>query len=173
VISDHIHHLFVQGIEEGDRIDYKESGCLSSGADIRELLKDFAAMANASGGIIIIGIRESNGRPIQPIKAGLQSVRNVDQQSNRLHQLISTHFGEVAPKVETTSLEVVNKRLLLVKAFKGVEPLGGKKKPAGDLNTPYEAGELQFGTAQSRKRTDYPSAAPFTPTTLWEKHPEL
>jgi len=34
VISDHIHHLFVRGVEEGDRIDYKESGCLSSGADI-------------------------------------------------------------------------------------------------------------------------------------------
>jgi predicted HTH transcriptional regulator len=99
-------------------------------------------MANASGGIIIIGIRESNGRPTQPMKAGLQSVRNVDQQSNRLHQLISSHFGEVAPKVETRSLEVLNKRLLLVKVFKGVELVGGKKTPAGDIEYPIRSGRI-------------------------------
>jgi predicted HTH transcriptional regulator len=92
---------------------YKESRCLSSKADTVELLKDFAAMANATGGIIFVGIRETDGRPVLPLKAGLQSVRNVDQQINRLHQLISTHFGEVAPKVEIRSLEVLAKRLLL------------------------------------------------------------
>jgi hypothetical protein len=74
--------------------------------------------------------------------AGLQSVRNVDQQSNRLHQLISAHFGEVSPKVETRSLELLHKRLLLVKVFKGVEPVGGKKKPAGDIEYPVRSGRI-------------------------------
>jgi hypothetical protein len=80
IIKDHILALFSGGVEEGEKIDYKESGCLSSKADTAELLKDFAAMANASGGIIIIGIRDSDGRPAHPLKAGLQSIRNVDQQ---------------------------------------------------------------------------------------------
>ena len=97
---------------------------------------------NASGGIIIIGIRESNGRPIQPIKAGLQSVRNVDHESNRLHQLISTHFGEAAPKVETRSLEVLSKSLLLAKVFKGAECVGGNKKPTGDIEYPIRTGRI-------------------------------
>jgi len=83
-----------------------------------------------------------NSRPIQPIKAGLQSVRNVDQESNRLHQLISTHFGEAAPKVETRSLEVLSKSFLLVKVFKGVECVGGEKKPTGDIEYPIRTGRI-------------------------------
>jgi hypothetical protein len=40
----------VERAEKGDNIDYKEIGCRSSKPDTRELLKDCAAMANASGG---------------------------------------------------------------------------------------------------------------------------
>jgi hypothetical protein len=138
--KDHILALFSRGVEEGEKIDYKESGCLSSKADTAELLKDFAAMANASGGIIIIGIRDSDGRPAHPLKAGLQSI--LDQQINRLHQLISTHFGDVVPKVEIRSLEILTKRLLLIKVFQSVEPVGGKKKPIGDIEYPVRSGRI-------------------------------
>jgi predicted HTH transcriptional regulator len=105
-------------------------------------LKDFAAMANASGGILIIGIRDADGRPLLPLKSGLQSVRNVDQQINSLHQLVSTHFGEVPPKLEMRSIGVLNKRLLLVKVFKGAEFVGGKKKPDGSIEYPIRRGRI-------------------------------
>lgn len=140
--SDHIRHLFVRGIEESERIDYKGSGCLSSKSDMRELLKDFAAMANASGGIIIVGIREENGQPIQPMRTGLQSVRSVDQQINRLYQFLFANFGETAPKVEIRSLEVLSKRLLLVKIFKGAQLVGGKRKPDGWIEYPVRTGRI-------------------------------
>jgi Schlafen, AlbA_2 len=94
IVKDHILSLFSRGVEEGDNIDYKEIGCLSSKANTTELLKDFAAMANASGGIIIVGIRESDGRPIHPLKVGLQNIPKLDQQINRLHQMISTRFNQ-------------------------------------------------------------------------------
>jgi predicted HTH transcriptional regulator len=99
-------------------------------------------MANASGGIIIVGIRESDGRPVHPLKASLQSIRNVDQQINRLHQLISSHFGAAAPKVEIRSVEVLTKRLLLIKVFQIIEPVGGKKKPTGDIEHPVRSGRI-------------------------------
>jgi Putative DNA-binding domain len=154
ITKDHIHNLFGRGIEEGENIDYKQSGCLSSKADIAELLKDFAAMANATGGIIIVGIRETDGRPSYPIKPALQSIPNVDRQINRLHQLISTHFGEVAPKVEIRSLEVLTKRLLLIKVFQSVEPVGTKKKPSGDVQFPMRSGRITVWRSSKTKSVE-------------------
>ena len=142
IVKDHILSLFNRGFEEGDNIDYKEIGCLSSKANTAELLKDFAAMANASGGIIIIGIRESDGRPIHPLRVGLQNIPKLDQQINRLHQMISTRFEEVASNVKIRSLDVQAKRLLLIKVFHSVEPVGGKKTPTGHIEYPVRSGRI-------------------------------
>jgi hypothetical protein len=156
ITKDHIHDLFGRGVEEGENIDYKQSGCLSSKADLVELLKDFAAMANATGGIIIVGIRESDGRPAYPIKPALQSIRNVDRQINRLYQSISTHFGEVAPKVEMRSLDVLTKRLLLIKVFQSVEPVGTKTKPTGDAQFPIRSGRITVWRRLTTKSGEQP-----------------
>lgn len=142
IIKDHILLLFSRGVEEGDNLDYKEIGCLSSRPDTTELLKDCAAMANASGGIILVGIRESDGRPIHPAKVGLQNVRKPDQQINRLLQMISTRFEEAASNVKIRSLEVLGKELLLIRVFHSIEPMGGKKTPTGHMEYPVRSGRI-------------------------------
>jgi Putative DNA-binding domain len=38
------------------------------------LLKDFCAMANSGGGILLIGIKDRDCRPLPPPKAGLQNI---------------------------------------------------------------------------------------------------
>jgi Putative DNA-binding domain len=142
LIKDHILLLFSRGIEEGDNIDYKEIGCLSSKSNTMELLKDCAAMANASGGIILVGIRESDGRPIHPPRLGLQNIRKPDQQINRLLQMISTRFEEAASNFKIRSLQVLEKRLLLIKVFHSVESLGGKKTAKGHMEYPVRSGRI-------------------------------
>jgi predicted HTH transcriptional regulator len=142
ITKDHIHDLFGRGVEEGENIDYKQSGCPSSKADIVELLKDFAAMANATGGIIIVGIRESDGRPILPLRAGLQNIPKLDKEINRLHQMISTRLEEGASNVKIRSIEVLAKRLLLIKVFHSVEPVGGKKTSTGHIEYPVRSGRI-------------------------------
>jgi hypothetical protein len=99
-------------------------------------------MANASGGIIVVGIRESNGRPIHPLKVGLQNIAKPDQQINRLHQMISTRFEKVASNVKIKSLEVLARRLLLIKVFQSVGPVGGKKTPTGHMEYPVRSGRI-------------------------------
>jgi hypothetical protein len=142
IIKDHILLLFSRGVEEGDNIDYKEIGCLSSRPNTTELLKDCAAMANASGGIILVGIRESDGRPIHPPRVGLQNIRKPDQQINRLLQMISTRFAEAASNFKIRSLEVLDKGLLLIKVFHSVEPVGGKKTAKGHIEYPVRSGRI-------------------------------
>jgi predicted HTH transcriptional regulator len=133
IIKDHIHLLFSRGVEEGDNLDYKEIGCLSSKPDTTDLLKDCAAMANASGGIILVGIRESDGRPIHPQRVGVRNIRKPDQQINRLLQMISTRYEKAASNFKIRSVEVLERRLLLIKVFHSVEPLGGKKTAEGHI----------------------------------------
>jgi hypothetical protein len=70
--------------------------------------------------------------------------------------MISTHFREVAPKVEIRSLEVLTKRLLLIKVFQGVEPIGGKKKPIGDIEYPVRSGRITVWRSIKKRAQEQP-----------------
>jgi Schlafen, AlbA_2 len=57
ITEQHILRLFNSEKEEDDHLDYKDKRCLK-GKGAEDLMYDFCAMANAEGGIIIIGVRE-------------------------------------------------------------------------------------------------------------------
>lgn len=53
-------------IPEGPHLDYKQTAYSGRPADIREMLRDVIALANANGGYLIMGIREDGfNRPIE------------------------------------------------------------------------------------------------------------
>lgn len=57
--------LIANQIPEGPNLDYKETAYSGRPQDIREMLRDITALANAAGGYLILGIREDGfGRAI-------------------------------------------------------------------------------------------------------------
>src|SRR5271166_5281780 len=74
-------------------------------------------MANSGGGVILVGIKEIDGRPLEPLRLGLQNVSKPDQQINRLTQMLTTEFGNLGPPKEIRSIEVMKKNVVLIKIF--------------------------------------------------------
>ena len=59
IADQHILRLFTEQIEEGQHLDYKREDSLTDKKARKGLLKDFCAMANSGGGVLLIGIKES------------------------------------------------------------------------------------------------------------------
>ena len=95
--------LFNSEKEEDDHLDYKDKRCLK-GKGAEDLMYDFCAMANAEGGIIIIGVREENGYPTKPITRGLQSITSPDTELNRVDQMRNSKFGLTGPDIDVRSI---------------------------------------------------------------------
>jgi hypothetical protein len=47
---------------EGPHLEYKESAYRGKGDEIREMLRDITALANAEGGYLVIGVQEDVAR---------------------------------------------------------------------------------------------------------------
>ena len=86
ITDKHILNLFHTQVPEGQYLDYKRTDCLKKG-NTKDLLKDMCAMANKGGGIMLIGIKEIDGRPLTPISLGLQNVSKPDKELTRLGQI--------------------------------------------------------------------------------------
>ena len=67
-------------IPEGPNLEYKESAYSGEASDIREMLRDVTALANAEGGYLVMGIREDHASraaaltPIDEPKARVQAI---------------------------------------------------------------------------------------------------
>jgi len=134
--------LFNSEKEEDDHLDYKDKRCLK-GKGAEDLMYDFCAMANAEGGIIIIGVREENGYPTKPITRGLQSITSPDKELNRVDQMRNSKFGLTGPDIDVRSIRVRGKRLLLIKVHPSVtEPVGLRNKQ-GRQEYPIRQGRIK------------------------------
>lgn len=88
-----LQQLVVGQVPEGLRLEYKRAAYGTSDADKRELLKDVSALANASGGHLIIGIVEGDGVARELI--GLDAAV-VDSELLRMENLV--HSG-IEPRI--------------------------------------------------------------------------
>jgi Putative DNA-binding domain len=142
ITEQHILRLFKSEKEEDDHLDYKDQRCLK-GKGAEDLLYDFCAMANAEGGVIIIGVREENGHPMKPLTRGLQSVASPDKELNRIDQMRNSKFGLTGPEIDSRSIKVLGKRLLLIKVHPSVtEPVGVMTRQ-GKLEYPIRQGRIK------------------------------
>ena len=69
LVESDILDLISNGIEEGREIEYKELLKIGSDGDKKEFLADVSSFANASGGHLVLGVAETDGRPtaIKPL----------------------------------------------------------------------------------------------------------
>ena len=90
-------------LAESDNLDWKKSAPAAAGGDnaAREFAKDIAAMANASGGIIIIGVEEERGR------GTAKAVNDIDisePEVQRLRQWAGAHLKPVVAPLYFTPI---------------------------------------------------------------------
>lgn len=82
---------------ESKRIDYKESLLLNSPEDKKEFLADVSSFANASGGDLILGVKEQSGIPTAI--CGLGAI-NPDAEVLRIENLIRDGIEPRIPGIE-------------------------------------------------------------------------
>lgn len=99
--------LIAEQVRESRHIEYKESLPGNSDSEKKEFLADVSAFANASGGMIIYGIREKReeGQPTSlPEKiVGLSGI-NVDKEKQRLLAIVGSG---VEPRIPNIQMEAV------------------------------------------------------------------
>jgi hypothetical protein len=122
-----IERLFRERLEEGPRLDYKRAAAVKEGKELDKLVEKFCAMANARGGSFVIGVAEIDGRPVQPIDAGLEDVGNPDAVINRIQQKVYNKFGRSAPELEFASLRTGDKNIVIVQVAESVVKRCGLK----------------------------------------------
>jgi predicted HTH transcriptional regulator len=130
ITDQHILRLISERVEEGQHLDYKQAESLTDKKVRKGLLKDFCAMANSGGGILLIGFKEDEGRPVGPSKGGLQNISKPDKHIMSLTQVLNTEFGKLGPQFEMRSVEVMRKIVVLAKIFPTV--IGPVRPKEGD-----------------------------------------
>src|ERR1044071_7795937 len=82
---------------EGRHHEYKQALPSSSDRDVKEFLADVSSFANSSGGLLVIGIREDGGLPVEVV--GL-NIDNIDAEIARLDAFIRDGIEPRIPGVQ-------------------------------------------------------------------------
>jgi hypothetical protein len=85
VAESDISELVTAGTTEGIALEFKETSYGNGDSDKRELLKDVSAFANANGGHLVIGIKETGG--VASDVCGIR-VADIDAEVRRLDQIV-------------------------------------------------------------------------------------
>lgn len=88
-------------IPEGREVDYKGKLELGSDSKNKEFLFDVTSFANASGGFLIIGVRERKGIPVSVVGYDLE---NVDAELQRIESLIQ---NGVSPRITGIKIKAI------------------------------------------------------------------
>lgn len=88
-------------VPEGPSLEYKAKAYSGRPADIREMLRDITALANADGGYLVMGIREDGaGRA-----AALNPINDVTSKVQPINQACLDHIQERIPGLEVAAYE--------------------------------------------------------------------
>lgn len=85
---EHLARLVGGGISEDEDLDFKEQLYGSGASDHRDLAGDVASLANSTGGIIVIGIRDEAGRAKELSPVPLSGDEEV-----RMHQIVASNVA--------------------------------------------------------------------------------
>ncbi len=96
--EEHIGRALGAGVEEAQDLDFKREMYGGSDRDKRDLATDVAAIANANGGLLIIGIDEEDGRA-----AGSNPVPLTEREAMRLESIVASN---VFPYVESHVMRI-------------------------------------------------------------------
>jgi hypothetical protein len=106
-----LHTLVVNQVSEGKQIEYKLLLPGESDGEKKEFLADISSFANASGGDLLYGVRESSGIPDEI--CGVDA-SNADGEIARLESMIRDGIEPRIPGVRCVSIPLENGKLVIV-----------------------------------------------------------
>lgn len=111
-----LNQLILIGAEENQQLEYKSPQALEGEAASKEIGKDVSAMANASGGVIIYGIKEYDQKEKRHLPEKISSLDRVNFSKERLEQIINSN---ISPRIDgllviPISIEEPNKVVYVV-----------------------------------------------------------
>jgi hypothetical protein len=110
----YLEHLISAEVEESTHLEYKGADALVK-SDTREISKDVSGLANADGGVIVYGIKESRDRKHKP--AAINPITDTTITKEWLEHII----GQIAPRIDYTihSIPVENGLCFVVEVERG------------------------------------------------------
>lgn len=99
-----LNQLIKDGVEESQQLEYKAAQALLNRDVIKDIAKDVSAMANASGGVIIYGIKEHSGVEKKHLPEAITPIRRDQFSKERLEQIINSN---ISPKIEGTTIHPI------------------------------------------------------------------
>lgn len=100
-----LQELVALAVPEGKSIEYKLALPKADPADKKEFLADVTSIANASGGLLLFGIREDKGIAVEI--TGL-TVSDADQEMLRLSNMLQSGVEPRIPALEMRSVQLAN-----------------------------------------------------------------
>jgi len=97
-----LQRLLDNKVSESRRIDYKQSGPGQQDRQKKEFLADISSFANAGGGYLVYGMKESKGEPVE--LCGLE-LENPDQEKLRIESMIR---DGIEPRIWGIGIQVVH-----------------------------------------------------------------
>lgn len=97
-----LQRLIAAGVRESTTLEFKREMYRRNAKHTREMLRDVAAMANAEGGVLIIGMKEDGQGTAQQ----LIPVPDAEAEANRLVQLCLAHISERIPGLQARPVPI-------------------------------------------------------------------
>lgn len=103
--------LIDNAVPEGKAIDYKEFPIGKSEKDKKEFLADVSSFANASGGHLVIGVKEDGG-----LAVGLPGLQGIDSDAEilRLENMLRDGIKPRIPGIDIHSIALPSKAVVII-----------------------------------------------------------
>lgn len=99
-----LQRLIDDNVEESQQLEYKAAQALQNITVGKDIAKDVSAMANASGGVIIYGIKEYNAKEKKHLPESITPIKRAEFSKERLEQIISSN---ISPKIEGITIHPI------------------------------------------------------------------
>ncbi len=99
-----LQRLIDDNVEESQQLEYKAAQALQNITVGKDIAKDVSAMANASGGVIIYGIKEYNTKEKKHLPESITPIKRAEFSKERLEQLINSN---ISPKIEGITIHPI------------------------------------------------------------------
>jgi len=141
-------NLIDSRVMEGRTVEYKEALPGGTDSDKKEFLADVSSFANASGGNLYFGIRESEGIPVELVGLDLQ---DADATIQRLENLIRDGIEPRLPPLKIEKVELASSKAVIVMTIPRSWALPHAVKASGRFHARHSTGKYPLDVGELRR----------------------